>query len=217
MLKYLKLIINLTLIGLGVSAYGQQSNKNLYLGASLGYSELSDQTATVNSQLVNAVGGTAQSSQNSGAAAFRLFGGLNLNDYVAFELGYTQTANETLTFSGSPTPPFLNYTGSFTAGYSGADLGVVLHPIQLPIFKYAFVDAGVTRYTDKQVGNASTVLGSYTQSKNQMGTGQYYGMGYDLPISIKTVLRASLNHYDSIGGDSALKSNLASIGVLTQF
>jgi len=84
MLKYLKLIINLTLIGLGVSAYGQQSNKNLYLGASLGYSKLSDQTATVNSQLVNAVGGTAQSSQNSGAAAFRLFGGLNLNDYVAF-------------------------------------------------------------------------------------------------------------------------------------
>ena len=65
-----------------------------------------------------------------------MFGGVNLNDYVAFELGYTQTANETLTFSGSPTPPFLNYTGSFTAGYNGADLGVILHPIQLPIFKY---------------------------------------------------------------------------------
>ena len=216
MFKYLKVISKLSLIGLCISSYAQESPKGIYLGASLGYSKFEDQTGKVNSELIGAAGGTAQSSQDSGAAAYRLFGGLSLNEYIAIELGYTQTANQTLTFSGV-TSLSTNYTGSFTASYTGADLGLVLHPIQLPIFKFAFIDLGMTRFTEKQLGSVSTSLGSYNQSRNELGTGHYYGLGYDIPVQTNTYIRLAVNHYDSIGGDSAIKSNLASVGLLTKF
>ena len=99
----------------------------------------------------------------------------------------------------------------------GADLGLVLHPVQLPVFKYVFIDLGATQYKEKQLGNVSTSLGGYSQSQNQSGMGKFYGLGYDLPMGASTDLRFSLNHYDSIGGDSALKSNLASVGVTRRF
>jgi len=199
-----------------MSTNAQEKPNGIYLGANLGYSKLSDQTGKVNSELIGAVGGTAQSSQDSGAAAFRLFGGLSLNEYIAIELGYTKTANETLSFSGV-TSLSTNYTGSFTESYSGADLGLVLHPIQLPILKFAFIDLGMTRFTEKQQGNVTTSLGSYTQNKNELGTGHFYGMGYDIPVQTNTYIRLAVNHYDSIGGDSAIKSNLATVGLLTKF
>ncbi len=214
--SYFKLTCNLALLCLGLNTYGQETPKNIYLGASAGFSQLSDQTSTVNSELTNAVGGTSQSSQNNGAAAYRLFGGILLNKYIAVELGYAQTANQTLTFSGISALN-TNYSGSFNASYSGADLGLVLHPVQLPVFKYVFIDLGATQYKEKQLGNVSTSLGGYSQSQNQSGMGKFYGLGYDLPMGASTDLRFSLNHYDSIGGDSALKSNLASVGVTRRF
>jgi len=62
------------------------------------------------------------------------------------------------------------------------------------------LDLGVTQFKDKQQGNVSTVLGVYNLSQSQTGMGQFYGLGYDLPVSAKNGVRFSLNHYDFISG-----------------
>ena len=212
----LNCVVKLSLMFLCANAFAQESPKTIYFGGNVGYSSLSDQTGSVNSQLVGALGGTAQSSQNNAMAAFRLFGGFIANENLAIELGYVQTSKETLNFTGRSLGG-VNYTGNLNSTFNGADLGFVLRPSQSTGFQNIFLDLGLTSYTAKETGNISTNVSSYSPSQNEQGTGHFYGLGYDMQMQDNYVLRALINHYDKIGGNSGLSGNVASIGLLKKF
>jgi len=207
----------LALCGYAISQEApKEASKSIYFGANIGYSKLSDQTGSVNSQLQEAVGGTTQSSQNNNMAAYRLFGGFILNENISIELGLMQTSQESLNYSGTSIGG-VNYSGNLNASFSGADLGLVLHPSQSTGFKSLFLDLGFTNYTAKESGNISTNIASYSPSQNESGTGHYYGLGYDLTLHNDYVIRGTINHYDNIGGNTGISGNVGSIGVIKKY
>ena len=138
------------------------------------------------------------------------------SENISIELGYMQTSQESLTFSGTSIGS-VNYTGNLNASFSGADLGLVLHPSQGTGFKNLFLDLGFTNYTVKESGNISTNIASYSPSQNESGTGHYYGLGYDLTLHNDYVIRGTINHYDNIGGNSGISGNVGSIGIIKKY
>ena len=206
-------------------ANAQQAPSGFYVGAEVGQSKLKDQTSELSSALNSGFsGGSSTVSQSSSVTVSRFFGGYNINENVAVELGYSQSSSFGLNGSGKTGNAFTqapNIAYSFSGGekFSGFDISGLFRPSVDTGWNGLFFRAGVTNLKESNSVTVSvTGVGTpYSNSGSQSGTGTVYGIGYDADIGSGFKVRAAVTSYSKIAGDSSASGTLYSIGILKNF
>ena len=80
------------------SAYADQGKT--YWGGEFGISKLDDQTGSITSGLVSAVGGAATATQDSNISTFKILGGYRYTENLDLEVAYFQSGTANLNFNG---------------------------------------------------------------------------------------------------------------------
>ena len=180
------------------------------LEAGFGFVDLeAAQTATTLSSLL---GGQAVTySEDSGAATGRLFIGYQFDKSMAWELGYFQTDDATMSFSTAGGAG----TGSLTANANayGVDLALVLQQDGTGLFgkiggHYSKVETDAS-LTFVGVGYATS---AYAWA-DEWGTGFLAGAGYDYDLNDDVQIRGAYSYYDSLGGAEDADMHLVTIGI----
>jgi OOP family OmpA-OmpF porin len=185
-----------------------------YGGVELGYSKVeSDAQSTANS-LVNEVGGAVTVSQDTSVAIGRLFGGYNMNEYVALELGYIRTGDVSQRASGVAGNS-VPYTASADVSVSGVDYSVLLRPSIASGWNGLFGKVG-GHYLEASADYTATAIGSVSGNISNKGSGFLLGLGYETSIADNIGFRTSYTYYNNLAGGDGY-ANVFSIGVLGKF
>lgn len=198
------------------SALAQDTNATKgYFGAEFGSVTFKDQTsfATV---LVNAVGGTATSTQDTGVNVGRIFGGLAVNENFGAELGYIFTNTANATFSGVSRSA-VAYSGSATQKTTGFDYSALIRPSQSTGLNGLFLRVGGHSLSTQASVSLVTGSSSGASSSTTSGTGSLLGIGYDAKINDKLDFRVAYTGYNSVAGVSGNDLSLLSIGLIAKF
>jgi hypothetical protein len=179
-------------LGFGVAHAQNNPPEKFYGGLEVGRSTVSDQTKDTTNLLVSSFGGSATATQSSSINDYRIFGGYKLNANVDFELGYLQTTNLSLNFSGV-TSGSSAYSGSAKAKYSGFDYSVLLRPDVSTGMNNLFIRLGAHSLKSDTFLSITGVGGTASVSSDQSGTGTMFGVGYDINIAKKIDLRVAAN------------------------
>jgi hypothetical protein len=198
------------------NAQSMNNSTNIYIGAELGYTTVSDNAQLLANNLVNTVGGSAAVTQNLSVAIGRLFAGYKLNENFALELGYGASSNVNYNFSGVSRGN-VAYTGTASDSVSGLDYVLVARPSVSSGLNNLYFKAGGTYYTDKVTTTASTSVASATTTFSSSGTGYLLGAGYDIPLGQDLDFRVSYSYLNNIAGLSGSYANVFSVGILKKF
>lgn len=183
-----------------------------YAGVELGAATLKNQAQDLANTLVRINGGSSSVTQDTGLGFTRLFGGYNINKYVAAELGYVQSGYANTTFSGV-SGSSVAYSGTAKLSVNGFDVSAIVHPMPDSGAKGLFFRAGMSSYTQKIDVSGINIRGG---SSSKSGTGVNLGIGYDLPVGPGDV-RFSYTNLSSVAGISSNDSNAFSVGYLWKF
>jgi hypothetical protein len=161
-------------------ALAQDQEKKLSFGVELGWATPTD-TGNVSQSLVAGLGGTATSSQDSGATVGRVFAAYAFTENIGAELGYLLSNDWRVNFSGT-TGGGVGYSGNTGLSISGADLALVLRPSKSTGKNGLFLKLGGTSYTEKFNYKVTTGVGVGAGNASETGAGSLVGLGYDLPL-----------------------------------
>jgi len=196
----------LALVSLSASAEG------LYLGVGAGYNRVDNNTAEFDAGLRAALGGTVSSTADSNVTNIRLIGGYKVNENLALELGFVNSSDYSLSFSGRSSG--VNYSGEGSVSFRGFDVSTVIRPSVTSGFNNLFGVVGIHNYRAK-TEVAVTVSGrSVSSSDSQSGTGLMFGVGYDMKLSDKLDFRLSLIRFSRLAGDSESSTTNAGAALL---
>jgi hypothetical protein len=191
-----------------------QVSNNLYAGLELGVVGVNDRSSDTASKYALLAGGSATVEQNRSKAAARLFGGYRFNEQAAFELGYVQSDDYTYTVRGTNSAGTA-YSGAEKFKFSGFDYSLMLRPTLASGLNNLYVKLGLHNMTRKLDPSVPGVL---TRGDSESGTGQLYGIGYDmLNVTQGVDLRLAFTHYDRVGGESGSRASLYSLGVVKRY
>jgi len=214
-----KLLTGITLIIGANLSYADEFQPKFFGGLEAGYTKVSDSTGTVATGLVSALGGSATVTQNSYMGDLRIFGGYKLTENIDFELGYLQSSDVTMKFSGTTGSTYSNtaYSGSFVSKLSGYDYGILLRPSIASGFNDVFFKIGGHRIDQKITGSVTVSSTTVAYSDTNKGNGTLYGLGYDSKIASDLHIRTSLTRYAKIAGDSDTYGTIFSVGLTKAF
>ena len=185
-----------------------------YAGVELGYSKVeSDAQSTANS-LVNEVGGAVTVTQDTSVVIGRLFGGYNINENLAVELGYIRTGDVSQRASGVAGNS-VPYNASADVSVSGVDYSVLLRPSIASGWNGLFGKVG-GHYLEASTDYTVTALGSLSGNNSKSGSGFLVGLGYETSIADNIGFRTSYTYYNNLAGGDGY-ANVFSIGVLGKF
>jgi OOP family OmpA-OmpF porin len=212
-----KLLIALAISSTLISTQSFAADKKSmgpYGGVELGYSKVDNDTQSTANSLVNEVGGAVTVSQDTSVAVGRLFGGYNINEYVALELGYIRTGDVSQRASGVAGNS-VPYTASADVSVSGVDYSVLLRPSIASGWNGLFGRIG-GHYLEASADYSVTAIGSASGNISNKGSGFLVGLGYETSIANNVGFRAGYTHYSNLAGDDGY-ANVFSIGVLGKF
>lgn len=205
----------LTAVAFASAAVAVQA-QGFYLGAGLGFNKVTDSLSDFNSGMVDELGGTISSSQDSSVNNLRLVGGYKVNENVAFEVGYINTSKYDLNFSGR-SGGNVAYSGNGNLSFSGFDVSAVLRPSIASGYNNFFATVGVHNYKAK-MGISFAVNGTnYNSTESFKGTGTMFGVGYDFKVSQDLDLRASVMRMNKLAGESDSSTTNIGIGLIKHF
>lgn len=212
-----KLVMSLAVASALISTQSFATDTKLvgpYAGVELGYSKVeSDAQSTANS-LLNEVGGAVTVTQDTSVAIGRLFGGYNINENVAVELGYIRTGDVSQRASGVAGNS-VPYTASADVSVSGVDYSILLRPSIASGWNGLFGRVG-GHYLEASADYSITAIGSASGNISNKGSGFLVGLGYETSIADNVGFRAGYTHYSNLAGDDGY-ANVFSIGVLRKF
>ena len=216
MKKAIKLVSAAALVlSFGVAHAQKKLPENFYSGVEVGRTGFSEQTGKSQKSLVSSLGGTASVTQNSPINNYRIFGGHKFSENVNFELGYLQTSNLNLNFSGV-TSSSTAYSGSIAVQTAGFDYSVLLRPDVSTGFNGGFLRLG--GHSLKTSGkNSAPVPGGTISVETTSGAGVMFGAGYDINIAKNFAARVSATRLNNIAGESDSKGTSYSLAILTRF
>lgn len=186
-----------------------------YVGVEFGRVSFKDQT-TVASVLVNAVGGSASSVQDTGFSIGRYFAGLNVNENFGAEVAYIYSSTASATFSGVSRTA-VAYTGTSTLLTSGVDYSVLVRPSVSSGVNGLFARIGGHSLSVKNEVTLLTGTTSGAASATTSGTGLLYGVGYDGKISDKVDFRVGWTMYNTVAGITGNDNSSFTVGILAKF
>lgn len=196
-----------------ITSFAQEAKG--YIGAEYGAIRFNN-TTSLASGLVAAVGGSASSVQDTGMGVGRFFGGLVINENISAELGYVLTGNANASFSGVSRTS-VSYSGTATQKASGFDYSALIRPSVSTGLNGLFfrvgghsmtIDTSVTLLTGTSVGVASG---------KTSGTGSLYGLGYDIELNNKSNIRLGYTAYNSVAGSSGSDVTAFTVGFVAKF
>jgi len=191
-----------------------------YVGGQLGVMTSKNLTDSAGSSVQQNLGGTVTSSQDTQAAAGRIFAGYNINPLVGIELGYLQMSDVKGSVAGT-TAGNSNYSGDFTYRTSGFDVSAVVHPFESSASKETpptglYLRAGISEYTLS--GSSSSPASSFVSWRvnSLSGTGTILGLGYDWKLG-PGALRLDATLHQSMANVTDNDSLALSVGYLYAF
>ncbi len=190
----------------GAMAQSQTMPRN-YIGVEGGFAWVDIKAEQTAQTLANLSGRTTTVSYDKATPFGRLFGGINVHQYVDIEAGVFTTGNLTANYSNS--------LGTANESYSatGFDLSIVLRPE--PTGFYAKLGGHNTRVD----GNASVRISTYSASASasKTGSGFFGALGYDFKFTNDIVGNVGYSYYDKIGGLDGVNASILSIGISKKF
>ena len=186
-----------------------------YVGIEFGRVSFKDQT-TVASILVNAVGGSASSVQDTGFSVGRYFAGLYINENFGAEIAYIYSSTASATFSGVSRTA-IAYTGTSSVQTTGVDYSALVRPSISSGANGFFARIGGHSLSVKNDVTILTGATSGAASATTSGTGLLYGVGYDGKISDKIDFRVGYTIYNTVAGISGNDNSSFTVGILTKF
>jgi hypothetical protein len=201
----------------GIAAFSVQAEQSkMYWGGEVGISHLDDQTGTVSTGLVNAVGGSASTSQDKNVTTFKVVGGYRYTENLDLEVGYFQSATARMNFNGVSSGA-VAYTGNANLNFSGVEYAANVRPsVSSGWNELYFRIGGHTSRLETDISiNANAVTAS--ANKTYSGSGTLYGLGYDQKFNETTKIRYSAVKYSRVGGESDSGGSVFSIGVVKNF
>ena len=200
----------LTAVAIASAAVAAQA-QGFYLGAGVGFNKVTDNLSEFNSGMVDELGGTISSSQDSSVNNLRLVGGYKINENVAFEVGYINTSKYDLNFSGR-SGGNVAYSGNGNVSFSGFDVSAVLRPSIASGYNNFFATVGIHNYKAKMGINFVVDGDNYNTTESYKGTGAMFGVGYDFKVSKDLDLRATVTRINKLAGES--DSSTTNIGIV---
>jgi hypothetical protein len=201
----------------GIAAFSVQAEQSkMYWGGEVGISHLDDQTGTISTGLVNAVGGSASTSQDKNVTTFKVVGGYRYTENLDLEVGYFQSATARMNFNGVSSGA-VAYTGNANLNFSGVEYAANVRPsVSSGWNELYFRIGGHTSRLETDISiNANAVTAS--ANKTYSGSGTLYGLGYDQKFNETTKIRYSAVKYSRVGGESDSGGSVFSIGVVKNF
>jgi OOP family OmpA-OmpF porin len=206
-------LLPLTLLLSATSAHAQW-----YAGASAGQARLPFRTSSLNDQFLDLGFASASTESDRRDTAYRLFGGWQINNYLALEAGYADLGR--FSFRSSVTP-----AGNLDAKYKikGAELAMVA---MAPVWDRVnlFARGGLFRgnMDASFAGSGSVELLSGTDTRSRKSSKSVYAAGALFAIAPQVNLRAEWARYKRPDlGDGILegKANIDmwTIGLAYQF
>ena len=194
----------------------QAEQSKMYWGGEVGISHLDDQTGTISTGLVNAVGGSASTSQDKNVTTFKVVGGYRYTENLDLEVGYFQSATARMNFNGVSSGA-VAYTGNANLNFSGVEYAANVRPsVSSGWNELYFRIGGHTSRLETDISiNANAVTAS--ANKTYSGSGTLYGLGYDQKFNETTKIRYSAVKYSRVGGESDSGGSVFSIGVVKNF
>jgi hypothetical protein len=166
--------------------------------------------------MVNAVGGSITSTQETSVQNLRILGGYKLNESFALEVGYLNSSKWDLTFSGVSSGN-VAYSGNGNISFTGVDVAAVIRPSAQSGYNNFFATFGLHNYKAK-IGVTFAVNGTpYVSNTSESGTGTLIGVGYDMPIDKGLDLRLAVTRLNKLGGDSDSNTTNVGIGLIKHF
>ena len=206
MKKKLLVVAILSAAATGAIAQSQTMPRN-YVGIEGGYAWVDIKAEETAQTLANLSGRTTTVSYDKATPFGRLFGGINVHQYVDIEAGVFTTGNLTANYSNS--------LGTANESYraAGFDLSVVLRPAQTGFY----VKLG--GHNTRVEGNASVTISttSASASASKTGSGFFGALGYDFKFTNDTVGSFGYSYYDKIGGLAGINASILSLGISKKF
>lgn len=195
-----------------ISTHISAEENKFYGGVEAGFGFVDLQASDDAAYLSSLLGGqTVTYSEDSGAAAGRLFIGYQFDKSMAWELGYFQTADASSSFStagGAGTG-----SATYNANAYGVDLALVFQQDGTGLFgkiggHYSKVeqDAALT-FAGQSVSLSALAW------QDDWGTGFLAGAGYDYDLNDDVQIRGAYSYYDSLGGLTDADMHLVTIGI----
>ena len=196
------------------SAYADQGKT--YWGGEFGISKLDDQTGSITSGLVSAVGGAATATQDSNISTFKILGGYRYTENLDLEVAYFQSGTANLNFNGVSRGA-VAYTGNASLKFSGFEYAANVRPSVASGWNDLYFRVG--GHSSKLESNVSINANAVSASsgKSYSGTGTLYGVGYDQKFNETTKVRYSVVKYSKMGGESDSGGTVYSIGFVKNF
>lgn len=205
----------ITALALVTAAFAAQA-EGFYMGAGVGFNKVDNGLNDFNTAMVNAVGGSIVSTQETSVQNLRLLGGYKVNENFAVEVGYVNSSKWDLNFSGT-SGGSVAYSGNGNVSFSGVDVSAVLRPSVASGYNNFFATIGVHNYKAK-VGVSFTVSGTaYTSNTSESGTGTLFGVGYDMNIDKGMDLRFAVTRLNKLAGQSDSNTTNYGVGLIKHF
>lgn len=197
------------------SAQSKAFKPEFYLGLQGGGARLANNAQISADRLVSLNGGSAVVTQNRNLAIGRVFAGFKLTENFDAEIGYFQSGNLNINFSGL-TGAGAAYSGRTTAITKGFDYSLLLRPSYSSGFNSAFLRIGGHRSKLDTTTSGVNIIGGSTSTS---GNGYLYGLGYDINVNDNFDARLEVTRLQRIAGlrDNNSDFTQFSIGIIGKF
>lgn len=204
---------------LGTTSAPVSSNELLngfYFGGEFGSASVENRAQEIADEIVRRTGGTAVVSQTVRNGYGRIFGGVELNENIGVEVGYTQTRKFGLRATGLIDSTAYRFSGDVDV--SGFDYSVILRPSVDSGFNDFFLRLGGHYLKTSGSGSASAAGISVSGSiPDESGSGLQFGVGYDWTFHENFDARVSVTRLNKVSGFSGNSATLVAVGILARF
>jgi hypothetical protein len=213
------LILVFCIVGLIGTAQSQSLKSKWSAGIDYGSAKVQNQTTEAATSFVSRLGGSVSITQSSSISNFRIYGGYTLDENLGFELGYNNTSDVNLTYSGTSGSTYSNraYSGNIGMKYTGFDYSALIRPSISSGWNNMFFRVGMHNLDAKVSGTIAVSTTSVAYSSTTSGSGPMIGIGYDTKVSDDIDLRAQYTRLTKVAGVSGSDSNMYMIGVRKSF
>lgn len=205
--------------GLIGTAQSQSLKSKWSAGIDYGSAKVQNQTTEAATSLISALGGSVSVTQSSSVSNFRMYGGYTLDENLGFELGYNNTSDVNLTYSGRTGSTYSNtaYSGNIGLKFTGFDYSALIRPSIASGWNNMFFRVGMHNFDAKVSGTITVSTTNVAYSSTTSGSGPMYGIGYDTKVSDDIDLRAQFTRLSKIAGTSGADANMYMVGIRKSF
>lgn len=208
-----KSILLLGILAIAHTAQAQTTAREFSIGVEGSYNWAKNES---NFDIPGMISNSAFSSSSIHAGGYRIFLGYDLNENIAFELGYFGSGNfntngsANVTVQGTTLPLSVNASTKITGG----DLSAIYKFTQgLPGL---FLKAGATQSKARTSVNLASV-GNISIDDSENGMGYLLGVGYEKNLTTNLDGRIAYTLYKNLGGQSDQSMSTISLGLKYRF